>query len=655
MRVPVQSLEHHFNDPRAPKSRSSRATLFWRVMTFAPALLATATLMTLFFSWFSEDGFSPFEGIVIALMGFTFIWIALSVSTALVGVSTLIFRHAKPSAIGPFNGMNVALLVPIYNEVPADVFGNLSAMLSAVQERANAHQFDLFILSDTRDDAIAEQERHAFKALREQFPFASGIYYRRRKANTDRKVGNIDDWVSNWGRAYEAMLVLDADSLMCGDAIIQLSNAMAANPAAGLIQTFPKLFGAETLFGRVQQFSTRVYGAALAAGLTRWTEHEGNYWGHNAIIRTEAFIHCAGLPKVKSRTGKNKLILSHDFIEAGLLRRAGWSVCFIPDISGSYEEVPATLIDYVLRDRRWCQGNLQHLTLVRSKGFHAISRFHLVSGAMGYLASPAWFALLLVWALAGDGQKTSAINYFSGYDPQVSWPSMTSADSTLILMFIYGMLLLPKLIGVAVSGYAGIRIKHMGGAAQFIGSTLFEIFISFLYAPIMMVQQTLAVVRTLLGFRDPWAPQQRSSQAYALPVLIKFHVVETSIGALMLFGMVHGLVSPWLLPIAISLAIAVLLSALSCVNVKTYRWSTRLMATPEDLNAPSIIKHAMRQRRRYAKLLAAFAPTQSNNPPQSPTSTSTHPTGGSPSNSAPKSPSKRPRLVTNARRLSTPG
>ena len=276
----------------------------------------------------------------------------------------------------------------------------------------------------------------------------------------------------------------------------------------------------------------------------------------------------------------------------------------MPRIGGSYEEVPATLIDYVLRDRRWCQGNLQHLSLVRTRGFHAVSRFHLVSGAMGYLMSPAWFALLLVWALIGNGQETSAITYFSGFDPQVSWPKMTTGNAVAILAFMYGMLLAPKMMGAAAASRAGINIRDMGGIVQFVGSLFLEIALSILYAPIMMVQQTIAVMRTALGYRESWTPQQRRGGRYSLAVMAKFHLVETIMGCLLVAGMVQGLVTLWLLPIAVSLAAAVLLSALSGVNLGGSRWSARQMGTPEHLNAPDIIRTAMAERERFALVIA---------------------------------------------------
>lgn len=601
---PIQKLDRPYHDATAPGARSQSVTHLWRLLAFAPALGATLALILAFVDWFRMDGFVPFEGVVIALIGFTFFWIALAVSTTLLGVTTLFLSAPKRAAEGPVAPLNVALLVPVYNEDPADVFGNAAAMKSALRAADTPHKFDLFILSDTRDEAIAEQELRAFYALRASYPGA--VFYRRRVDNTDRKVGNLADWVERHGGAYDAMLVLDADSLMSGSAILALADALARDPAAGLIQSFPTLFGAQTLFGRVQQFSNRIYGAALAEGLAKWTDRDGNYWGHNAIIRCRAFAACAGLPRMSgTRKGTGRLILSHDFVEAGLLRRAGWSVRFLPRIEGSYEEVPATLIDYVLRDRRWCQGNLQHLALLRTRGFHAVSRFHLLSGAMGYLMSPAWFALLLVWALIGDGGTTNTLTYFSGLDPQVSWPDMSTANALLILAFMYAMLLAPKLMAAAATRRAGIRMRDVGGLGQFLTSLLAEMLLSIAYAPVLMVQQTIAVTRTALGWQETWSPQQRRGGTYSLAIMAKFHAVETVLGILLVAGMATGLVSFWLIPIAVSLICAVPLSALSGTNLGSRRWSARQMGTPEHLNAPRIIRSAMIERRRFAALIAA--------------------------------------------------
>ena len=68
---------------------------------------------------------------------------------------------------------------------------------------------------------------------------------------------------------------------------------MEDHPTVALIQTLPIIVNAKTLFARLQQFSGRLYGPLIAAGIAWWHGSEGNYWGHNAIIRVRAF---AGMP-----------------------------------------------------------------------------------------------------------------------------------------------------------------------------------------------------------------------------------------------------------------------------------------------------------------------------------------------------------------------
>jgi len=600
---PIQQLNRPYRDANAPATVERGQAGLWRAATFGPAILTTLGLVAAFTDWFSMDGLTWFETALIATIAVTFFWIALSVSTATLGIAALVLRPMRPPPEGPVTAQDVALLVPVYNESPSDVFGNAAAMLAGLATTPNAHRYTLFILSDTRDDAIAVREIRAFFALRAQFP-AAAIHYRRRAENTEGKVGNLADWVEHWGGAHAAMLVLDADSLMSARAIVALTDALARDPAAGLIQSFPMLYGACTVFGRVQQFSSRIYGTPLAEGLARWSGREGNYWSHNAIIRSAAFAACAGLPQVRARRG-NRMILSHDFVEAGLLRRAGWAVRFLPRIEGSYEEAPPTLIDYILRDRRWCQGNLQHLGLLATRGLHPVSRFHLFSGAMGYLLAPAWFALLIVWALIGNGEQVNVIAYFSGLNPQVTWPEMTTTNNLAILIFMYGMLLAPKLIAAGTIHHAGLRLRNLGGLRQFTASLLTEIALSILYAPILMIQQSLAVARSIVGIRVAWTPQTRHGGHYGLRTLAKFHALETPIGILLLAGMWLGLISPWLAPIALSLAAAIALSALSGVDLAAHRWSHRYLGTPETLNAPTIIRRAKTERRRFERLLDA--------------------------------------------------
>ncbi len=592
--MPVQNLRASYSDGDAPGWRRTRARL-WKLATFLPAMVTTALLLTAFTDWLSTGGFGWLEYLLIALVGLTFFWISLSVATASLGLIGFFLTSNRMTTQGlPKNQIptqNVALLVPIYNENPNDVFGNAAAMLSELDVLPSQHNFSLFVLSDTRMDDIADAELRAFARLRHKLPTDCNIFYRRRATNSDRKTGNLADWIEGWGGGYDAMLVLDADSLMSGEAIIALSDELACDPSAGLIQSAPELIGAETLFARLQQFSGTTYGGPLSVGLAMWSNRESNYWGHNAIIRTRAFATSAGLPRLRGLRGADRLIMSHDYVEAGLLRRAGWAVRFMPQIKGSFEETPPTLVDYALRDRRWCQGNLQHLRIIPTRGLHAVSRFHMLHGAISYLLSPAWFALLLVWALLANGEGENLVSYFSDSNPTMPvWPHMSTVNSILILIFMYAMLLAPKFMGaMTVWAQPNVR-KAYGGHRQFFISFIAEIFASVLYAPIMMVQQTVAVLRTAVGFREQWEPQRREAESYSWQVLLKFHLLETCIGIALLVGIASGLVSLWLLPIAISLAGAVPLSALSGLNFRSRNWPH--LGTPIEFSTPQIITQA---------------------------------------------------------------
>jgi membrane glycosyltransferase len=548
------------------------------------------------------------------MIGLTFVWVALSVSTVGVAVAGLLAREASqdrsPKDVAP---LNVALLVPIYNEVPWDVFGNAAAMLKDISRSAAGHRYSLFILSDTSENVIAAQELRAFSALRESAPDGIAVHYRRRAENTDKKVGNLVDWITGWGAAYDAMIVLDADSLMTGRTIARLASEMSDDPDAGLIQTFPVLIGARTLFARMQQFSNIAYGWLLAEGLAKWARGEGNYWGHNAIIRTRAFAQSAGLPHLRGRRGRSDLILSHDFVEAGLLRRAGWGVRFLPRITGSFEETPGTLIDYVLRDQRWCRGNLQHLRLLGTKGLHPVSRFHLFHGAVSYLLSPAWFVLLIFWALLGKDAETNVIRYFNETNPLFpDWPpAMSHIDSAVFLIIMYAMLLTPKIVGAAIIALHPKATRVYGGRRAFLGAFVVEVALSVAYAPVMMIQQTRAVLRTALGKTQGWTPQQRTAQAYPLRTLIRFHWLETLLGLALLAGLWSGLVSLWLIPIMASLCLAVPLSALSAVPLSERLPGALRMDSPNTLREPAIVSQARTERRALRLMLERPTPAAS--------------------------------------------
>jgi membrane glycosyltransferase len=597
--MPEQSFGHT-STPRQPLVPADRKVWLWRATAFMPALI-----MTIAFIWaqakaLSRGGLSWVENIHLFLSGVAFLWIAISVGTAIVGLIAT-RRVTKPATIKRATpDLSVALLIPIHNEDPSDVFGNAAALLTDLRETPEARRFSLFILSDSRDAEIAALEWRAFKLLRMEQGDTFDIYYRRRAQNTDRKTGNIADWVTRWGARYDAMLVLDADSLMSASAVTTLRQALANDPDAGLVQSWPKLIHSSSLLARVQEFATAAHGWLLATGLAEWTKGEANYWGHNAIIRTRAFAACAGLP----RLGGDTLIMSHDFVEAAMLRRAGWRVRFLPTIEGSYEQTPTSLIDYVLRDRRWCRGNLQHLRVLGAGGLHPLSRFHMLQGAVSYLLAPVWLVLLAIWAFPEMASTSLGAN---GAPPVADPIDGFGTGGGVLLACVLIMLLGPKLLSAVTILTSRQKRKAFGGTATFLGAILVEVTVSFLYAPILMVQQVLSVSFSALSKRDIWAPQTRGGSHHTVRELAKFHSVESLLGLAIVTGIALSVVTVWLLPVGLSLLLAIPLSALSERSVANMALKALRLSTPESLTPPAIVQSAVEARARYADLLAHSA------------------------------------------------
>ena len=576
LKMPAQDLSRPFRDGNA--AGQVRPRFLVRCFVFGLAGLLTFGLALVFEDWFMLDGISTIEGAMIGLVIFTFFWIALSVVTAVLGL----LPRAEPK-FEPTGAMDVALLMPIFGEPAAEVFDRLRVMADDLKRVDTSHKFSIFVLSDTRDPDKIANENAAFSHLQATLP-AVNVYYRNRLENTGFKSGNIADWVSRWGGAYDGMLVLDADSVMSGQAIVTLTDALQDDPAAGLVQSIPRLYGARTLFARLQQFANTVYGPALARGLACWSGDDANFWGHNAIIRTKAFAASAGLPELKGKPPFGGPILSHDFVEAALLRRAGWRVKFLPHVVDTYEATPPNLVAHILRDRRWCQGNLQHLRLLATAGFSPVSRMHMFQGAMAYVVSVGWFSLLILWVVLG-ATEPKEFTYFSTENPfSPVWPQMDLIAKALVLGLVYGLLIAPKLIGAFRFWWIDPRLESAGGIVRFWASWLLEVFWSILLAPSMMIQHIIAVLRTLFGVNTGWKPGS-VAKVRARDVM-RFHAPEVVLGVAMfaLFG--TGLLSFWLLPIALCLLLAPLFSG---VTATAPAWIMAVLMTPQETGPPQVL------------------------------------------------------------------
>jgi membrane glycosyltransferase len=508
--MPRQDLDAWADDATPPCATSPANVRARRRAVFGGALVLTALLAIGPYVLLGRQGFDPIELVGFAIFLVLASAIACWFCTAIAGHYVLSAgREQDDLAFAPHPPLpttRTALLMPLYNEDAAAALSRLAALDASLARLGASSAFDIFVLSDTTRDEIALAERLAFRALQPQAH--SRLFLRRRADNHERKAGNIGEWVRRFGGAYDFMVVLDADSTMAGDTLLRLVDAMERHPGVGLIQTAPTITNASTLFARLSQFGVRMYGRVAAAGLAWWAGSEASYWGHNAIVRTRAFAACAGLPILPGQKPFGGHVLSHDVVEAALLRRAGWAVHVTAALDGSCEETPPTLLDFLQRDHRWCQGNLQHLGLVRAKGLHPLSRAQLLMGVMAYASSPLWFAGLAV-GLAG--QLRYPIDWWSFWyllHPGFSPFMLTSLMSGLLLLG-------PKILGCAlVLSRRGER-RAFGGAGAVLKGMALEILLSIALAPILMVANTRAVALTLLGRDVGWRPQRRDAEGLA--------------------------------------------------------------------------------------------------------------------------------------------
>ena len=602
--MPEQQVARRPN-PRLRAPRSSMRIGYRRALVLGGAAALGVAASYEMSHVLEVGGRTPIEVVLLVLFTLTFSWVGLTLVTAMAGLAVRLCRRpARGWAPGAVEG-KVAVVMPAYNEQPERIFAAIEAMALELVELGAGDRFDWFVLSDTTDPEVALKEEAAFLEIRRRLCCKVPVYYRRRRRNTGRKPGNIAEFCKRWGGAYDYMLVLDADSVMSGDTIVELARRMDRDHRAGIIQTVPRLVGGRTLLARLQQFAGRAYGPSLAAGLAWWTGSEGNYWGHNAMIRMAAFTGAAGLPMLKGKPPFGGHILSHDFVEAALIRRAGWSIIIADDLGGSYEEGPPSIADLAVRDRRWCQGNLQHARLIAAPGLHWVSRFHLFTGIMSYVSSPLWLAMILAGLALGAQARFTQPDYFpDDFSLFPTWPVIDSTEALWLLVLTMGVVFAVKAIGwidLAVDTRRnGIRLRRGP-------SILFELVLSALLAPVFMVIQTGLVISILSGSDRGWSSQRREAGVQHLSSLFRDHRVHMLTGAAL--GAVAYFVAPtlllWLSPAIICLLLAVPVSA-ACASTRLGEWLKRrgLLAIPEELHVPAAVERAAALRATYAGVIA---------------------------------------------------
>ena len=594
--MPVQSLSRFDKAERRPWIERRRSPWIARLAVFGGGLALTAYGCEEMYRVVDVGGVTFLEWVLLCLFTANFSWIALSFSSAVVGFIWLLFFAPRQPGLPEALSAKTAVVMPIYNEATARVFGAVQAICEDIATTGLGEHFDYFLLSDTTNPDVWIAEERAFVALRERMRGQGRIFYRHRPKNTARKAGNIADFVSRWGGGYPHMVVLDADSLMTAHSIVNLAAAMEADPDSGIIQTLPLIINRNTLFARLQQFAARIYGPVIAAGLSVWMGRDGNYWGHNAIIRTAAFAAHCGLPDLRGKPPFGGHILSHDFVEAALIRRAGYAVYMLPVLGGSFEESPPSLIDVGARDRRWCQGNLQHVRVMFARGFHLASRQHFTTGIMGYVASPLWMAQLLVGIVLVLQSTYIRPEYFTqGFSLFPAWPRFDAQRALDLFAVTMSVLLAPKGFGLIVALVQAPVRRASGGAIRLIISAALEIVMSALLAPIMMLFQSGSVMQILFGRDTGWSPQRRDDGSIPFRDIVRRHRSHVVLGAVTLFAAL--LISPslaaWMSPTIAGLLLAIVLSwASGQLSIGLFLKRLGLLRTPEEASPPPIAVRA---------------------------------------------------------------
>jgi membrane glycosyltransferase len=588
----MRILLHPGMDPRR---------LYRRRFLFFSSIFVLTSLAT----WFMADllwraGITRLEVSLLVLFAILFAHIAAGFCTAIAGYYVThregdgcrITRTLAPGEDPPL--ASTAVIMPIFNEDVSRVFEGLRVIFRSLQATGRLEHFDLFILSDSNRPNQWIQEELAWIELCKQVDGFGKIFYRQRRLPINKKAGNVADFLRRWGKRYRYMVVLDADSVMTGRTLVQLVGLMERNPSAGIVQTAPRLIFGESLYARMQSFANRLYSPVFLAGLNYWQQQQGNYWGHNAILRVQPFMeHCA-LPELPGREPFGGRILSHDFVEAALMQKAGWGVWLAADVEGSYEQGPPTLIDAAKRDRRWCQGNLQHAWLLTARGFRLANRFHLLMGVMAYVSSLLWLVFLLLGtieaydqhiinAMAGPLRMDETTSLF-GYRIQVP-------EAVTLFSFTMLMLFLPKVLSVAATARRPPEAAGFGGRGRLVLSAVFEVAGSTLLAPIHMMFNAKFVLYTLAGEGVAWSPQQRGAgeDGTSWAEALRTHGVHSVLGlagGALTFVFLPGFfwwLSPVLAGLALSAPVSVLLSK---AGIGSRAREMGIFVTPEESAPP---------------------------------------------------------------------
>jgi membrane glycosyltransferase len=590
-RLSMPSQDLSYSQRHLEPRRPTGAVMFARFILIAATLGVTTYGVYQMLQVVRFASMTWLQGLMIFFFAVSLAWIAFSAGSVIAGASK--HRDPRPDPAAGTGNTLTALVMPIYNEDPTRTTAALQAMAEALGQMGTNRAFEIVMLSDSTSADAWIRETAAVDRLRSALAPIMPVWYRRRWRNVARKSGNLEDFVMRWGARYEHMIVLDADSLIAASTLTRLTQMMHADPEIGILQTVPQLIGARTLFGRLQQFAACAHGPVVSRGLAAWSGDSGNYWGHNAIIRVRAFAQCCGLPELEGRKPFGGHVLSHDFVEAALIRRGGWKVRMATDCGGSWEESPPSLIDVAIRDRRWAQGNLQHLKIIGASGLSLASRVHLGMGIMSYLSSPLWLLMLVIgFALAVQSHLIRPEYFNHDFQMFPSWPRFNVELMLALFWFSMVVLLIPKTLGLIRALVSRELRRGAGGVIGVAASFSLEMILSALYAPVMMLMQSRHVFEVFLGRDSGWHPQRREGGGTTWGDAWHFHKRDTLIAcmATVVFWFLSPSLLAWVSPALLGLLLAIPLSRASGSSFLGRALSKiALLRTPEEMRLPALL------------------------------------------------------------------
>ncbi|ASK34278.1 glucans biosynthesis glucosyltransferase MdoH [Alloalcanivorax mobilis] len=534
------------------------------------------------------------EQSIVVLFAVLFAWISVGFWTAMLGFVVRRFGGDRFSLVRRHDAARLratplartAIVMPIYNEPVSRTLAGLRATIESLRATGELDYFDFYVLSDSRDADVWLAERGGWQRLCDDLGVQGRLFYRHRPVNLNFKSGNVADFLRRWGRDYRYMVVLDADSLMGGDTLVRLVRHMELEPGVGILQTNPTLVNARSAFARFQQFANQIYGPLFSTGLAAIQLGEAAYWGHNAIIRCDAFMAHCGLRRLPGLGLFRGSIMSHDFVEAAYMGRAGYEVWMEPELGESYEESPPTLVDELTRDRRWAKGNLQHLWLfLVGHKLRFAHRMAFLNGILSYLASPIWLVFLILTSIEATRLTLWPINYFP--DRQSSmfpvWPEWHPHWAVGLILSTVFLLFFPKLLAIVDVLLTGRR-RQFGGFPHLLVSVLGELLVSTLLAPIRMLAHSRYVLEALANMSLHWGGQNRDEETgWRQALLSQAPGTVLALGWAAFAWWLDRMFFFWSLPVALPLIFAAPTSVLlSRVAIGDWLRRRRLLITPEE-------------------------------------------------------------------------